>query len=60
MAPLPPPPSEWEKIAHFQQTYFIEGSPLSRPDLMKARVEDGEPRRAVPAPPWSCFCTQCT
>ena len=37
----PPPANEWEKISHFSQVYYVEGTPLSRYDLIKAGTHAG-------------------
>ena len=43
----PPPPDEWDSIAHFSQIYYVEGTPLSKLDLIKAGVENGGCSRTV-------------
>ena len=52
----PPPPDEWDSIAHFSQIYYVEGTPLSKLDLVKAGVENGGLDCTAGVSVYVCMC----
>lgn len=39
LSQTPPAEREWERVSHFKQVYYMEGSPLSKPDLLEAGIK---------------------